>query len=414
MNTADELLKKIKSKEAKLGLIGVGYVGSAIGIGAARVGYNVLGYSRTRSRVDSINALKIDRFSATKSISDLGRSDIIAICVPTPVYKNKKPDIRPLRDALIQVTKMLHGGQLVIIESSVAPGTTRNFALPILKRSKLVEEKDFFLAYSPERIDPGNKKYTFRNIPKVVAGIGKDSELLTLEFYKCLVTRVVPVSSLETAEMVKLLENTFRFINISLINELLAYTQGLDLNIWEIIEAAATKPFGFMAHYPGPGIGGHCIAVDPYYLLDDAKKRGINLGMVEQAGKVNDRQPIKIAQKVSSLLQKKQFSRKKSKVLLIGVAYKPNISDIRESPALHIWHLLERKGHKVNYHDPFVPRINRTSSLQLSPETIAHHDVIIITTNHSSVDYEILIKGEKPVIDTRNVLGYKYPNVTGL
>jgi UDP-N-acetyl-D-glucosamine dehydrogenase len=400
---SEKLVAKIKNKKARIFLYGVGYVGQAIGLGSSAAGYQTLGLSRSKSRIDRINKLAIDKFKATSDASKMQEADVIVICVPTPVFENKKPDLRPLKKSLTVTKKYLKKGQLVVIESSVGTGTTRNFALPILEQSGLVAEQDFFLAFSPERIDPGNKKYIFRNIPKVVAGYGEKSHRLSMEFYGRIVDRAIPVSSLEAAEAVKLLENTFRLVNISFINEFADYVRARGLDIEEIISAAQTKPFGFMAHYPGPGIGGHCIPVDPYYLVEDAARRGIALKSVEVAGRINDSRPRKVVSRAVEILKRTNGKKHKNNILLIGLAYKKNIEDIRESASLKIWKLLKKKGHSVSYHDPHVPRVNGSISSKLSSKVISKHDLIIIATDHQKVDYDKLVKHKTPILDTRKV-----------
>lgn len=415
MNNESNLFKKIKNKQAKVGIIGVGYVGSALAKASCYSGFEILGFTRKEKRAREINNLRIKNYKATTNNSLLAECDIICICVPTPIHSDKSPDLVPFESALLKTKHYLRKGQLVIIESTIAPGTTRNFALKILLESDLKIEKDFFLAFSPERIDPGNESIAFENMPKVVAGFGKHSTSLAIKFYKSIVKKVVSVSNLETAEMSKILENTFRLVNISLINELTKYTNNLGINMWEVISAASTKPFGFLPHFPGPGVGGHCIPVDPYYLLDDAKKRGVTLKIIEHAGLVNDEQPVKVVQEALEILKKTNGNNgknKKNKILLIGVSYKPDISDIRESPALKIWELLKEYGHTVSYHDPNVSHVNGFSSQKLSESVINQHDLIIITTNHTNIDYQNLIKYKKFILDTRNVLnGHKSENV---
>ena len=407
------LVQKIQKKRAIIGVVGIGYVGSALGLAAAAAGFNVIGFGKTKVNIDKINNLKHKRFFATHRMSELAKCDIICICVPTPIYKNKKPDLRALRSATGNVARFLRAGQLITIESSVAPGTTKNIVLPLLLSSHLGIEKDFFLAFSPERVDPGNKQYRFTNIPKVVAGVGPYSKKLAVKFYERIVQKVVPVSNLETAEMVKMLENTFRFINISFINELTNYTNILNIDMWEVVNAAATKPFGFLAHYPGPGVGGHCIAVDPYYILHDAKKRGIKLNMIREAGKLNDLQPARVVERALEILKKKGTKKgAKKKILLIGVTYKPNVSDTRESAALHIWSLLHKYGHTISYHDPYIPQINGSSSQLLSKELIEKNDLVIIATHHGSINYHAILESNTPILDTRNVFNkHNVPHV---
>lgn len=411
MNFAKILSKKITLKKASVGVIGMGYVGMALAQTIANAGFSVLGFVRKKEKANKINNQKIKRIKATTNPSLFATCDIILVCVQTPIHVNKKPNLSFLKKAVQQVSKYLRKGQLVVIESSVPVGTTRNMILPLLQKTAFVAGVDFFLAYSPERVDPGNKKFALKDIPKVVSGFDKKSKDLVAKFYSNVLKKVVPVSSLETAEMVKLLENTFRLVNISFVNELADYTKSLGVNIWEVLSAAKTKPFGFLAHYPGPGVGGDCIPVVPYYILNDAKKRGVNLKLVEQAGKINDEQPRKVVKLALGVL-KKTKPKKKHKILLVGVSYKPDVNDIRESPAIRIWEILKRRGISVSYHDPFVPRLNGYSSKNLSREVIKQHDIIVIVTNHSNIKYHKLLRFKKPILDTRNVFkNHEHSNV---
>jgi len=419
VSASSELSEKITSRKATIGIVGMGYVGSALAEIVIASGYTVFGFVTNSEKAEKINNLKKKRLRATTDVALLKNCDVILVCVQTPIYKDKTPDLRFLENALKQITNNLKENQLIIIESSISVGTTRNFVLPILERSHLKAGRDFFLSFSPERVDPGNKKFPLQNIPKVVSGLDHMSQELAVLFYKKFMKKVVLVSSLETAEMVKLFENTFRLVNISLVNELMEYTKLLGIDMWEIINAAATKPFGFLPHYPGPGVGGHCIPVDPYYLLDDAKNRGITLKLLEDAAEINDQQPKKIVQRTLEILCKSNYRERFSsilyksknldngknayKVLLIGISYKPDIDDVRESSALKIWKMLEEFGFSVSYHDPYVPKLNGFSSKDLYEQVIKEHDMIIITTNHSNIDYFGLLKYNKPILDTRNV-----------
>lgn len=397
------LSKRIKAKQATFGLIGIGYVGRALGETAAGKGFQVIGYSRTHERVKALNHEKIQHFWATNNFLELKKCDIIAVCVPTPIHKDKTPDLSPLIDSVTRLATILKPGQVVTIESSIAPGTTRNIVLPLLEKTGLTVEKDFFLVYSPERIDPGNSKYTFAKIPKVIAGYGPLSVKLGISFYKQLV-KLFPVSTIEAAELTKMFENSFRLVNISFVNEFADYAKHLGLNMFEIIEAAKTKPFGFLAHYPGPGIGGHCIPVDPHYIRDDAMRRNIKIPLLEAACKASDMQPLKVVKQATVLLHKVKPTQEKLRVLLVGIAYKPDVADTRESPALTIWHKLEEAGIEVQYHDSYIPRYNGAKSLPLTKRTLAHYDLAIIITHHKKTDYTLLETGISPVLDTRNIL----------
>ena len=411
MNFAKILSKKISSKKALVGIIGLGHIGSALAQLTTSAGFTTLGFVKNLENETNINNKKNKRLKATTDMALLATCDIIIVCVQTPIHEDKTPDLRILEKAIEQISKYLRKGQVVIIESSVPVGTTINIVLPVLQESNLKAGKDFFLAYSPERVDPGNKEFGLKDIPKVIAGLDKNSKALALMFYSKMIKKVVPVSSIETAEMVKLLENTFRLINISFVNEMADYTKDLGVDIWEVISAAKTKPFGFLAHYPGPGVGGDCIPVVPYYLVHDAKKRGVSLKLIKQAGKINDEQPQKVAKRAIEILNSTKKQKKKHKVLLLGMSYKPDVKDIRESPALRIWEILKRRGISVSYHDPFVPNINGYSSKNLSREVLEQHDMIVIVTNHSNIKYRTLQGFKKPILDTRNVFKNKYPNV---
>lgn len=433
MNYKKTLIQKIENKTAKVGIVGMGYVGMPLGELSAAAGFKTVGFVRDPKKAEAINAEKISNLTSTTEKKEVKKADIILICVQTPVFENKMPDLSALKQASEEVALNLRAGQLIVIESSVAPGTTRKIVLPILEESGLKLGEEFFLGFSPERVDPGNTKFKLNEIPKVVAGAQSGSLEVAVAYYRKIIDRVVPVSSLETAELVKIFENTFRLINISLVNQVHQYAKKIGVNMWEVVDAASTKPFGFLAHYPGPGIGGHCIPVDPYYLLEDAKQYGINLSLVEEAGKINENQPHKVVQRAVEIIStnlkngfihsghnhKNGFlsavarvknsrvhlkDSKKPKVLLIGVAYKPDIDDTRESPALKIWEILEEMGYVVSYHDPYIPAFNGFSSVELSEEVVAEKDLLVITTNHSTIDYEWLIHFNKPILDTRNVL----------
>ncbi len=411
MNYTSILSEKIQKKTAVVGIIGIGYVGEALAIGAARVGFQVFGFTRTDARVKKFDAFQMPNLTATTDISYLKQCDIVCICVPTPIFEDKSPDLGPFQNALHMAVSSLRKGSLVIIESTIAPGTTRDFALPILKSTGLSED-EFFLSFSPERVDPGNKKYNLYNTPKVVSGLDHDSQVLATLFFQHLVQTVIPVSSLEVAEMSKILENTFRLVNISLMNELLDYTNKLGINLWEVIAASSTKPFGFLPHYPGPGVGGHCIPVDPYYLLEDAAKRGISLEIVQRAGDINEKQPQKVVAKTLDILKQTNGKKRTHSALLIGLSYKENIEDKRESPSIKIWELLQKENLRLAYHDPFISTWNGYSSEQLSEATLKGKDIIIITTPHSAIDYSILVSLKKPILDTRNVLkDYSFPYI---
>jgi len=412
MNAASTLRTKINKKTAVVGVVGIGYVGDALAEGCSKVGFKTIGFTRTPKRADNVNKRNNPQYIATTDTTLLSECDIFCICVPTPVHEDKRPDLRPLEEAVSLVTKYIKKGSLVIIESTIAPGTTRAVGASLLKKEDLKEESDYFLSFSPERVDPGNKKYGIHNTPRVVSGLSEVSTELVTLFYRSFVETVIPVSSLEAAEMSKILENTFRLVNISLMNELLPYAESLNVDLWEVINASSSKPYGFLPHYPGPGIGGHCIPVDPYYLIADARSRNISLGIVERAGYVNEEQPQKVVNRTLDIIHKTNGKKLNHSALLIGLAYKQDIEDRRESPSLRIWELLEKEHVDVSYHDPYIPALNTKESLPISKNSINDKDIIIIATPHSSVDYPGLLLYKKPILDTRNVLkGYSSPYI---
>ena len=412
MDSTGILSELISSRRAVIGIVGVGYVGGALARESANAGFHVIGFTRNINRANRINQEGIRNLTITIDIKKLSECNVICICVPTPIHEDKLPDLEPLQSSVQKIVQYMQKGTLVIVESTIAPGTTRNFVLPILETSGYSKEKDFFLSFSPERVDPGNVKFNLKNTPKVVSGLSRKSVELTIKFYQSFVERVVPVSSLEAAEMSKILENTFRFVNISLMNELLDYTNKIGVDMWEVISASSTKPYGFMPHYPGPGIGGHCIPVDPYYLLDDARKHGVKLSLLEQTGLINDAQPHKVVNKTLFILKEKNGHKHSNSALIIGLAYKENIDDKRESPSLKIWELLQNNKVKVSYHDPYVSRYKDTESEEISELSLQKKDIIIIVTPHKCINYEMLMSSRKPIIDTRNVLkDYISPNI---
>lgn len=400
-----DLQNRIKNKTATVGVIGIGYVGSALSKSTAGAGFKTLGFDIDQEKIDSFNKQNLPNFSATDDFSKVSTCQIICICVPTPIDKNKKPNLGILEKTLGDVSSYLAPGTLVVLESSVAPGTTRNFVLPILEKSTLIAGRDFFLAFSPERIDPANTKFTVKSTPKVVSGVEENSQNLVYQFYKSFVDQVVVVATCEVAEMTKVLENTFRLVNISLVNEIAAFCQEAQIDIWEVIKAASTKPYGFLTHYPGPGAGGDCIPVLPYHLLDSAKALEIPLRVVKAAVRVNEIQPNIVVNKAIEVINGK-FTKNghNPKVFLIGISYKEETGDIRHSPALEIWHKLKSKGMTISYHDPYIPKFNGSMSERITKDTLTDHDLIIITTAHKNVPYEEVVNSSRPIIDTRNVL----------
>ena len=403
--TTSRLSKLIKSKKAKVGIVGMGYVGMALSEACYKGGFSILGFEIDPEKITKINNLGKKNFQATEKIERLQECDIIAICVPTPVDEYNRPNLSILTKAASSISANLKKGQLVILESSVAPQTTRNVLYPILASGSGLKGSDFFLAFSPERVDPGNGKFNVKNTPKIVSGIDKSSLSLAVLFYASFVDKVYPVSSLEAAEMTKVLENVFRLVNISLINEINQFTKSIGIDIWEVIGAAATKPFGFLVHYPGPGAGGDCIPVLPYHLLDAAGRTNVNLRVVEAAAAVNEAQPQKVAQKAVEVINGKFVKNGHNpNVLLVGVSYKEETADIRQSAALKVWKELEKSGMNVSYHDPYVESINGSVSTKITAETLSKHDLIIITTAHKKIPYKVLVRAKKPLIDTKNIL----------
>jgi len=415
----DQLEDKIKSKDAKIGIIGMGYVGIPLGLEFSDKGFTVLGFDKDTKRVDDINTGKqimkhitkksMDKFvenkgSATAEFSRIKNMDCLIICVPTPLDKHEQPDMSYVESASLEISKNLQKKQLIVLESTTYPGTTNEIVKPILEKSGLIAGKDFFLAYSPEREDPGNKEFSVSKIPKVMGGLTENCLRLTSSLYKHIVLETVEVSTMETAEATKLMENIFRAVNIAMVNELKLVLDRMNVNIWEVIDAAKTKPFGFMPFYPGPGMGGHCIPIDPFYLSWKAKEYNIEAKFIELAGEINRKMTENITHRIGKALNDDKKSIRKSNIMILGVAYKKDIDDIRESPALRIMELLQFKGAKISYHDPYVKEIDSQKSLELNTENLKKQDAIVITTDHSNVDYELIGKHARLIIDTRNVM----------
>jgi UDP-N-acetyl-D-glucosamine dehydrogenase len=418
------LTRKAESREALFGIVGLGYVGLPLAVELAKAGYRVVGMDVServvqglmsgRSHVKDVSDADLaaaradDRFTATTDGARLKDADAISICVPTPLSKFKDPDVSYIVAATETVKQALRPGQAVILESTTYPGTTREIMLPALESTGLKVGTDFFLAFSPERVDPGNQVWTTRNTPKVVGGITPDCCRVVCALYQPAIERLVPVSTTEAAELVKLLENTFRSVNIGLANEMAIVCDKLGVDVWEVIEAAATKPFGFMKFLPGPGLGGHCIPIDPHYLA--WKMRGLNYKtrFIDLAGELNTEMPLFWVRKLAEALNDEGKPVRGTSVLVIGVAYKKDIEDLRESPALDILRLLEDQGARVSYHDPYVPRFeengHRYESVPLTQATVAAADCIMIVTDHDTLDYGLIRANAKRVVDTRNAL----------
>ena len=416
----DELEKKIKDKKAKIGIIGMGYVGIPLGLEFAGTGFSVTGFDKDSARVKEINSgkqvikhipaksmkefVKKNNGSSTTDFSEIRDMDCLIICVPTPLDEHEQPDMSYIESASKEIGKNLRKGQLIVLESTTYPGTTREIVKPILEKSKLEAGEDFFLAYSPEREDPGNKEFSISAIPKVMGGLTDNCLRLTSNLYKNIVSETVEVSSLETAEATKLMENIFRAVNIAMVNELKLILSRMGINIWEVIDAAKTKPFGFMPFYPGPGMGGHCIPIDPFYLSWKAKEYNTEAKFIELAGEINRKMTEHIVHRIGRALNDDKKSIRGSKILIVGVAYKKDIDDIRESPALRIMNLLKHKGAKITYHDPNVKNVGPLKSLDLTQNTINEQDAIVITTDHTNIDYKSLGKHAKLIVDTRNIM----------
>ena len=419
---AATLKEKIRSRQARVGIVGLGYVGLPLAVEFAKAGFSVTGIDLSEEKTRRVNAgesyvgdistatlselVKAGKIAATSDFSLVGELDTINICVPTPLRKTKDPDMSYIVSACQEIVKYFHQGMLVILESTTYPGTTDELLLPMLAKSGLEVGRDFFLCFSPERVDPGNARYQTYNIPKVVGGCTPACTEMGKLFYSQALERVVPVSSTQVAEMVKLLENTFRMINIGLVNEIAMMCDRIGINVWEVIDAAATKPFGFMPFYPGPGLGGHCIPIDPFYLSWKTRQAGIEARFIDLAGYINGQMPHFAADKVQNALNDAGKPLKGSRVHVMGVAYKRDIDDMRESPAIDVILLLKRRGAIITYSDPHVPVV-RTDGIDLTamPETAAAGaDCVVIVTDHSSFDYAALVERSKLIVDTRNAL----------
>ena len=426
MNHKANILKKVEQKELVVGIIGLGYVGLPLAVGFAEAGVHVLGFDKNETKVKKINSgenyIKDVRdvalrevvenvtFHATTDFSEMNKCDALLICVPTPLDRFKKPDMSYIQSACEEIGRYLKPGTFISLESTTYPTTTEDFMLPIIENeSGMKHGDDFWLAYSPERVDPGNKNFVTKNTPKVLGALTEDGLEVGQAIYQFAIDNIHPVSSPRVAEMVKILENTYRLINISLINELALLSGKMDINIWEVIEAAKTKPFGFQAFYPGPGVGGHCIPLDPFYLEHIAKKFQFDLSMIHTAGHINMRMPHYMYIKIATALNRQKKAVNGSKVLFLGVAYKPNIDDERESPALEIIDTVIQKGGEVSYHDPFIEEVltengNSLRSVVLTEETLNEADCVVITTNHHVFDADFIHAHSKLIVDMRNVI----------
>jgi len=430
-----QLEEKIRNKSATIGIVGIGYVGLPLAVAFAMAGFRVLGFDIRQKNVDSVNRGKSyiadvsdenlssvatkKLLEATTDQSRLGEADAICICVPTPLTSTKDPDLSYVIHESEQISKHLRPGQLVVLESTTYPGTTKQVILPKLESLGLRCGIDFYLAYSPERVDPGSKDHNVRNTPKVVGGIDQQSTQLATLLYSQIAGTVLPVSCPEVAEMTKIFENVFRSVNIALVNELARLCERMGLSVWEVINAASTKPFGYMPFYPGPGIGGHCIPLDPYYLANKARELDFHTRFIELAAEINEHMPYHVASRVLESVSARGKSLKGAKILVLGVAYKKDIEDTRESPALKIIQLLHEKGAKVSYNDPYVPRIHVPAgdmeSVELSKECLTSMDCVVIAADHSCYDMGEVVTNAKLVFDTRGATrGLRDDNIVRL
>lgn len=425
---AQAFIERVSGRKAVIGIIGLGYVGIPLALAALRQGFGVLGFDIDARRVGQINAgqetikhIPMDaivtaaaegRFSATADFDRLGEPDALLICVPTPLSRHREPDLSYVRATTEAIAARLRPGQLVVLESTTYPGTTDELMRPILETTGLKSGVDVFLAYSPEREDPGNAQFGTSDIPKVVGGDGPDALAMADALYGALVVKTVPVSSTATAEAVKLTENIFRSVNIALVNELKQVYAAMGIDIWEVIDAAKTKPFGYMPFYPGPGLGGHCIPIDPFYLTWKAREYDVATRFIELAGEINTDMPYRVVERLAELVDRRlgrAFTA--ARILVLGLAYKKNVEDMRESPALKLIELIEARGASASYHDPHIPAIRPSRrhgaltarpSVALTADTLAGFDAVLIATDHDDVDYGLVVAHAKLVVDTRN------------
>ena len=429
------LKNKIENREAQVGVIGLGYVGLPLAMEFVRAGFHVTGIDVDQEKVKKLNrgenyiqdikdesvknAVEMNQLSATSDFSVIQNLDAISICVPTPLNKQKNPDISFINHVMENIKGLIHHDMIVVLESTTYPGTTRELILPEMESKGLKVGHDFYLCFSPERIDPGNEKYKTANTPKILGGITPNCGEMGEFLYETIVEQVVRVSSPETAEMVKLLENTFRAINIGLANEVAIMCEKLGIDVWEVIDAAATKPFGFMKFTPCPGLGGHCIPIDPHYLSWKLKMLDYNARFIELAGEINTSMPLHMVDLVREGLNRKRKAISGSQILVIGVAYKKNVNDVRESPALDVMKLLENDGAELSFYDPYVPFVglngNRMMGMEtLSKETLNNSDAIVIMTDHDQIDFQFVVENGNLIIDSRNVIKKDHSHVIKL
>jgi UDP-N-acetyl-D-glucosamine dehydrogenase len=432
------LLEKIRNRSARTGVVGLGYVGLPLAVEFGKSGFHTTGIdldprkiqaiAEKRSYIPDVPTSDVEtlvnrgKLDATTDFSIVRELDTINICVPTPLRKTKDPDMSYIVSAVESIATFLHPGMLIVLESTTYPGTTDEVVQPILEATGLKAGVDFFLAFSPERVDPGNPTFQTHNVPKVVGGFSPTCSELAGALYGTAIKTIVPVSSTRVAEMVKLLENTFRAVNIGLVNELALMCDRMNIDVWEVVDAAKTKPFGFMSFYPGPGLGGHCIPIDPFYLSWKAKQSGFDPRFIELAGHINGSMPHYVVEKVADALNTRRKSVNGAKVLIVGVAYKRDIDDMRESPALDVMGLLHQKGAEVAYVDAYVPDVRGrewsggfdVKSIELSPGTLARYDCAVIVTEHRTFDYDRLVAEADLIVDTRNAIKQRHPHVIRL
>lgn len=423
--TTTEWERKIKNKRFTVGVLGLGYVGLPLAEAFTSAGLKVLGFDIDPEKVKTLNAgrsiikhipnsqiekmVKAGTFRATSNMSHLKITDAVLVCVPTPLTENREPDMQFVVASSETIAKYLRKGQLIVLESTTYPGTTRELIVPILQKSGLKAGRDFYLAYSPEREDPGNKNFNTKTIPKVVGGLTNKCRSMACKLYNAVVINTVPVSTLEAAEAAKILENVYRCINIAMVNELKMVFDRMGIDVWEVIKAASTKPFGFNPFYPGPGLGGHCIPIDPFYLTWKARQYGMPTRFIELAGEINTSMPHYVVAKTMEALNERRKSLKGSKILVLGLAYKKDIDDLRESPSIELIELLREKGAKVDYNDPYIPKTHKQrqhdlkmTSKKLSAKMLAGYDAVLISTDHSEYKYDWIVQKAKLVIDARN------------
>lgn len=418
-----QLLERLNERTATIGIIGLGYVGLPLAVAFAEEGYNVIGLDVSESKVTGLNdgqsyipdiptgqlapLVEAGKLRATTDYAELAAADAVSICVPTPLTKTKDPDMSYVISAANSITEVAHEGMLIILESTTYPGTTEEILLPRLRAKGLTVGRDIFVAFSPERIDPANKKYGVRNTPKVIGGVTADCQEVSCVYYSAIVQQVVPVSSTSTAEMVKLLENTFRAVNIGLVNEMALMCDRLNIDVWEVIRAASSKPFGFMPFYPGPGLGGHCIPLDPLYLSWKLKTLNYTARFIELASEINTSMPLHVIELITEALNDETKAVRGSKISVLGVAYKRDVDDVRESPALDVIQLLEDRGAHVSFHDPHIPTIRlengRTQQgVELTDTWLHDADCVVIVTDHTAFNWSWIVEHSRLLIDTRN------------